>query len=97
MFMKKWLVLGVAVVLLSGCATQRIYTQAELGGTTPAYEKSQPFFLWGIGQTQDLNAAEACGQRTISRIETAQTATDVILQWLTIGIYSPRTVQVYCR
>lgn len=86
-----------ALLLVSGCATQRVYSQSELGGTLPSYEKSQPFFVYGIGQTQETNAREICGKSGIDRVETTQTFLDGFLGVITLGIYTPRTVQVYCK
>jgi len=86
-----------AVFTLSACSTQRIYMKNDMTGTMPSYEKSQTFFIYGIGQTQDLNAGEVCGKKSISRIETNQTFVDGLLSVITFGIYTPRTVSVFCK
>lgn len=97
--MKTLVLLGLSVFafVFSGCATQRIFVQDQLGGNTPSYEKSQAFFIGGIGQTQDTNAAEICGKRGIRRVETERTFVDILLGVITFSIYTPQSVAVYCN
>jgi hypothetical protein len=81
---------------VGGCATQS-YTLR--GGSTaePDLSTSQAFFLSGIGQSRDIDAVEVChGAKNIARVETVQTGLDIVLTGLTLGIYTPRTAQVYC-
>ena len=87
------------IVLLSGCATQRIYStnHSNADTMTPSYEQNQAFFLGGIAQWRNTDAAQVCGKRGVSAVETSTTVEDILFTWITFGIYSPRTVAVYCQ
>jgi hypothetical protein len=83
---------------LGACATQRVHFGDSMSmGSIANYEKSQPFFISGIGQTTDINVREICGAKGAMRIETSETPLDVILSIVTFGIYTPRSVLVYCN
>jgi uncharacterized lipoprotein YajG len=83
---------------LGACATQRVHFTNKMSlANMPSYEKSQSFFLRGIGQSTDVNAAEVCGAGKVLRVDTSYSGLDVILDILTFGIYSPRTVAIYCK
>ena len=87
----------IMVFLATGCATQS-YHLSDAKVTEPKYEDSQPFFVEGIGQGKEVNAAEICGgAENIVKIESEQTAADVGLSIITLGIYTPRTAKVYCK
>ncbi|MEX8503033.1 MAG: Bor family protein [Leptothrix ochracea] len=81
---------------LGGCATQG-YTLRGGGAPEPDLSTSQAFFFSGIGQSREIDAVEVChGAKNIARLETVQTGLDILLTGLTLGIYTPRTAQVYC-
>ncbi|MBC7693285.1 MAG: Bor family protein [Methylotenera sp.] len=89
-------ILALALLTASGCATHRITIGADEGGLRPAFEKSQPFFVYGVGQTKRTNAREICDDHGVARVEVKLTALDVILGAVTVGIYTPSTVEIYC-
>jgi len=84
---------------LGACSTQRFHFTGNgmSGAMMPSYEKSQPFFIGGIGQTTDVVVTDVCGNKGASQIHTTQTALDGILSILTFNIYTPRTVAVFCK
>lgn len=93
--MRKVLILS-AVLALSACATQRFDLRPP-STPYPAVDEAQSFWIGGIGQDQDLDAARVCGSPSkVVRVEMEQTAGNVGLSLLTLGIYSPRQVRVYC-
>ena len=93
--MKKLAVMAV-VLALGGCATQRFDVQSA-GAQSPAYDEAQTFFVGGIGQSQEVDAAKVCGGvKNVQRVETQLTPANVGLGLLTLGIYSPRQIRVYC-
>ena len=96
--MKRLMIFSALLFSLSACSTQRILLNSEDRTTTPdSYEKSQPFFIYGIGQSQDFDVAQACGKKKPTRIETSQTFIDGLVGVVTFGIYTPRSIEVYCR
>ncbi len=83
--------------MATGCATQT-YQLSDAKVEKPTHEERQTFFVEGIGQSQMINAAEICGgAENIIKIESEETAADVGLYIITLGIYSPRTAKVYCK
>jgi Bor protein len=93
--MKK-LAIAAIVLSLTGCAIQRFDVRPDTQNA-PTHDNSQSFWVGGIGQSEDIDAAKVCGTAAnVQRVETQMTAGNVGLTILTIGIYSPRQVRVYC-
>ena len=89
----KILVLSIA---LSSCATQS-YVVNGGGGVEPTKEEMQPFFVSGLGQTQELNAAVVCGGTDkVAKVESHMSFVNGLLGVASFGIYTPRQAKVYC-
>ena len=94
--MKRFIGAVLVVLLFSGCATQTFIVNPG-GGEVATLDQSQPFFIGGIGQSSTVDAAAICGGSSqIAKIETEESALDVLLGYITGSIYSPRTARVYC-
>ncbi|MCY4472074.1 MAG: Bor family protein [Kistimonas sp.] len=95
--MKKLVSLTFLVAILSGCASQSLTLRPRASGDFPDQEVSQDFFISGLLQKKHLDAAAVCGTADkVARVETVETPTNVVLSMLTFGLYTPRTVRVYC-
>ena len=97
--MKKLLFIGLALtVIIAGCATQRFTIHGGVGDKEePDVKKMQHFFVAGVGQTKEMNAAEICGGvDKIAKVEAYITFLDGLLGAVTWGIYTPHTAKVYC-
>jgi Bor protein len=93
--MKK-IAVAALVLSLTGCATQRFDVRPDTQNA-PTQDNTQTFWVAGIGQSEEIDAAKACGGAAkVQRVETQMTAGNVGLTILTLGIYSPRQVRVYC-
>ena len=93
--MKKIALIALALAL-GGCATQRFDVQSA-NQALPALDDSQSFFVSGIGQKQEVDAAKTCGgAANVQRIETQLTPANIALGLVTLGIYTPRQIRVYC-
>lgn len=93
--MKTRLILLFALCL-AGCSTQTFYVNNERG-INPDVDKSQAFFIGGIGQQDEIDAAKTCGGADkVAKVETELTFLDGLLRGITFGFYSPRTARVYC-
>jgi hypothetical protein len=69
----------------------RIYTGA-------VYASSRPFFFFGlVGPTQDIFVHEICLGKEADQISTEYTSSDFFKTLVTLGIYSPRTVKIWCQ
>ncbi len=92
------LILASLMLLASGCAVQRFDLVDGQVKNSPSLDDSQTFWVGGIGQSTEIDAANVCGgsARVVS-IETQQTGGDVALTLITLGIYSPRHIRVTCK
>jgi hypothetical protein len=89
----------LTLILLSSCSHQMVYLEGDLTAE-PTMERTDHFFLGGVGQEKVVNATKVCkenGKRSLTRVESRQTFGNAILSVLSFGIYFPRTIRVYCR
>ena len=94
--MKKILAM-LMVLAMTGCATQRFEVQPQKAQEAASYDDSQTFWVGGIGQKQELDAAKVCGGADkVARTETQLTPGNLGLAVLTMAIYTPRQIRVYC-
>lgn len=82
------------ILLLSACSSIQRYH--ELTPKPVNYTDYEPSYFWTFVARQTIKDEEAC-----SPLQTAQTrryhSTEDILIWgFTLGIYSPRSVQIWC-
>jgi hypothetical protein len=85
---------AVAALLLSGCQTVHYTTGRNAGGGR--VEQNAPFFLWGLVGEKVVNLNEVCPQGGAARWKNEQTFLDGFLGFITLGIYSPRTIVIEC-
>jgi hypothetical protein len=93
--MKKIAILAL-LLAMTGCATQR-FDLHPASQDAAAFDDAQTFWVFGIGQKEEIDAAKVCGVGKVQRVETQMTAANVAVTFMTIGIYSPRQVRVYCK
>lgn len=66
--------------------------------TDPVYTSSKEFFFWGLaGPKHDVYADRICLGKEVDQIATTYTPSDFFLNLVTLGIYSPRSVQIWCE
>lgn len=97
--MKKLMAIALLASLTTGCATQTYLLSPQAStATTPTKSKMQNFFVGGIGQTQEIDAAEVChGADNVVKVQTQMSVVNGLLNYVTSGIYSPRQISVYCK
>lgn len=82
-------------VTFAGCATQTAVISTGQG--VVAKEEVQPFFVYGISQTQSINAAQVCGSADrVVKVERSQSLLNGFLRFISQGIYTPYDAKVYC-
>lgn len=93
--MKK-LMIPLVVMILAGCAQQTVIMRHDIV-EKPTLDTRQSFFVHGIGQTKTIDAAQVCGDASrVVRTEVQQSGMDVFLRVVTLGIYTPHDVRIYC-
>ena len=95
MFKTPFICLILSLTLLSGCATQRVFMGGE-SNVDPDYNKSQGFWLGGTLQGKDIDGDKLCPMG-VNHIETTQSFWDSTLGFLSVGLYTPRSLKVYCN
>ena len=94
----KGLTMMAAVVVMQGCSTVTI--NPEFSGklsTEPTYEQRKSFFFAGLVGEQRVDVVEVCNGRPVEQMQSQQTFVDGLLTGLTLGIYAPHTVKVWCQ
>ncbi|MBF2718892.1 Bor family protein [Psychrobacter sp. NG254] len=99
--MNKIVAVALLAILTSGCATQNYLVsslEAPNAAVKPSAEKMQTFFVSGLGQEQEIDAAKVCqGQQNVASIQTKANFINVVLGVVSNGIYTPRQISVYCK
>ena len=55
------------------------------------------FFLYGVFQTENKDVKNICNGKTIYKIQDYYSFLDNVLTIVTLGIYDPKTILVYCN
>ena len=101
--MKKIVAVVTLILLSCSCATQTISVDSNNRREVPASNKPHSsqwnhFFFDGIGQSNSQNAYKICRRnRGVAFVEVRQSFGQVLLSAVTLGIYTPRTMNVYCN
>lgn len=94
------LLFTLLLIMSSGCATQHIKisrTEKDIEYEQPNYERWNHFFLLGIAQSVNINAEKICrNQGGIYVVQTQTSPLQAVIYFLTGGIYTPTTTNVYC-
>jgi hypothetical protein len=102
MKIKNLIITFFACLLIASCATQTFNVnpnvKREVPSGNPHFSKWSNFFVSGIGQTSFQNASEMCKDNGgIAFVETRQSFAQGLVTVVTYGIYSPRTMNIYCN
>lgn len=93
----KRVIIALTLILTSGCSTVTISPKGVTKySTEPTYEDSKKFYLLGLVGENDVDVKDICGNRPVRQIQTQDTFLDSFLTIITLTIYSPRTVKVWC-
>ncbi|SMY33643.1 Bor protein [Photobacterium malacitanum] len=88
----------MATTVMTGCAQQTFMMSSAPETKTAELNKSQPFFVSGIGQHKTVDAAKLCGGADkVAKVEVQQTFVNGLLSVVTFGIYTPRQARVFCN
>lgn len=91
----KTFTITLAALALAGCANQRFDLRPS--DAVPTQTQTHSFWVSGIGQSKVEDAAKVCGNASkVARIEMQQTAPNVLIGAVTLGIYTPREMRITC-
>lgn len=82
-----------------GCSTVVFVRKPETRTFSgPSYESSRPFFFFGLlAVGPDVSIDQVCLGKDVDQISTTYASGDVLAAIFTAGIYSPRTIKVWCK
>jgi len=96
--MKKLVIAAAISLLATGCAQQTFVMDASQNTNEATELTTHHFFVDGIGQSKQIDAAQVCGSAdNVAKVEVQATFVDVVLRTVTFGIYTPREARVYCK
>lgn len=94
----KQLMISVLILSLTACSAVTIQPQQAAKITSKAsYEDSRPFFLWGLVGEERVDVKKVCVDKSVTQMQSQQTFSDGALSLITLGIYSPHTIKVWCQ
>lgn len=88
---------ALAVALLPGCMRHEYVVSGTVPRQTKVFSAWQHNFLWGsVSATNPIDLRAVCPEG-ISRIESEIALEQTFMHALTVGIYAPTKMHVYCR
>ena len=64
---------------------------------TANYQQTRDFFLWGLVGEARVNVGEVCRDQGVAQMQSQATFVNGLLAALTLGIYAPHSVKVWCE
>jgi hypothetical protein len=88
-------ILSCFLVMTSSCLSTKVQLSPKMGAL--AYEKSTDFYWWGLSPEKvSLASHDICLTDEATAIETKKTFWNAFLTTFSLGIYSPKTVYIWC-
>lgn len=92
----KW-PLVLLFTLLAGCQTVRIQFNDKWDKSLPpSYTDYFDYYWWGLRGTNSVSVQKACVDQKPYGLTKARTVEDMAITALTLGVYAPLTVKVWC-
>ena len=93
--MKKLFTISCVCLIVAACQDTRFVFSNQIPAQ-PSYSRTQHYTWWGKKST--IDPAQVCGYAdNVAMVEEKENAGQSWLRALTLGIYSPATVNVYCK
>ena len=62
----------------------------------PTYEESKNFYWWSLVGEHRINVQKICVAQDVVQMQSQMTFEDAVFTFITLGIYAPHTVKVWC-
>lgn len=90
----------LGIIACSGCAqiTVKPGTNESFSSSSREadFEKSMPYYLFGIIGVRHVDVRTICKERRVVQLRSVHTPMDVVKTIFTLGLYMPKTAQVWC-
>lgn len=92
-----WTAMLALAIAFSGCSSVTFRPQEDRRLNTYAdAEISHDYYLWGTVGRFEVDAEQMCHGRRARQVQTLFTLSDQIYSIATLGIYTPRTLKIWC-
>ncbi len=93
--MKKYLTVALISLALAACQNTR-FVFSNTAPAQPSYTVTMHYTWWD--KKADIDAIAVCGSaENVAMVEEKEKTHQSWLRWLTLDIYQPVTVSVYCK
>ncbi|MBF0442533.1 MAG: Bor family protein [Oligoflexales bacterium] len=91
--------LCIIALIAASCKTVTIKPGGGSHATRePDFSETQHFFFWGLmPDAKFVNVNDVCKGRQVEQMRAKDTGMDGFYTIITLGIYNPRTAQVWCK
>jgi hypothetical protein len=87
----------VLALILAGCSTVTLRPEGTGKlATEPTHEETLNYYFWGLRGEHRVDVRAICGDRQVEQMQAQDTFGNRVLTVLTLGIYYPRSVRVWC-
>lgn len=84
-------------MILGGCSTVTIQPQQIAKVTlAPTYQQTEHFFFWGLAGEKNVDVKTICAGKPVKQMQTQQTFLNGLAAIVTLGVYAPHSVKVWC-
>ena len=87
--------LGAGFVL-SACISTQIQLAPAITPLIKPYDDYNDYYLLGFVGHPKLNLNKICGEQKVLAVRRLRTGEDVLIGLVTLGIYTPTTVRIWC-
>lgn len=88
----------ILVFLVVGCHSITIRPEGNIKQfSQPDYQERKDFWFFGLVNEHSVDVAPICGTRRLTQMQAQSTFVDSLITALTFGIYTPRSVRVWCE
>ena len=87
------------VFLIVSCQTVRIRPTGKTlaPSHSPDYERTHNFFIFGLIRESFVDIQSLCQNKPVQQMQVQFNPLDIFWASLSLGIYSPKTVSVWCE
>ena len=97
MKLRSIVICSLVVLLASSCSQVTLKRQGKRTITRkPDYSATKSFYVYGLIGEHTVDGKEVCRGRSPVQMQAVDTFVNRVLTYVTLGIYSPRTVKVWC-
>lgn len=94
---KKIFAAALVMMTVSACSTITIQPKKiPKLSTAPTYEERKNFYMWGLVGEERVDVTKICNGSKVKQMQSQATFVDGLLGTITLGIYAPHTVKVWC-